>query len=277
MTDSLAQCEREVEGARAKLTADLATLRSPATVAAFTDGLKQEALAAKDTAIQHAKDAVLTGFEGLVDDLKGKAAANPAAVLTIGAGIAWQLIRNPPITSALIGAGLFSLWRTQTFGAARRSDSDYLDQGKHRLKQQMSEFGVKAAGMATDVGGAVSEKTAHLYDTALEALQDWSHEAAETAAVAGSALRTRTDGLAASARRTFHDALDQVERGAPHAADNVGTSKSDTVFFVHKTAESAGETTVFESRDTILLGIAGVAMAAAVGIAFQKRIAGNAD
>ena len=41
MTDSVALREQEVQGARAKLMADLAALRSPANLAEFTDGLKQ--------------------------------------------------------------------------------------------------------------------------------------------------------------------------------------------------------------------------------------------
>ena len=276
MTESLPQCEREVEGARAKLTADLTVLRSPATLTGFTDGLKQEAFAAKNSVIQHAKDAVQTSLEGLVDDLKAKAAANPAAALTIGAGIAWQLIRNPPIATALIGAGLFSLWRTQTFGPARRVNRDYLDQGKQRFKQQMTEFGVEAAGVATDIGQALSEKTGQLYDTAKEKVQDWSHNAAESADVAGSTVKAQTEGLAASARRTFHDALDQVQGVAIRATDTASTATRETMFSVRNTAASAAEMTS-ASRDTLLLGVAGVAVAAAVGIALQKRIATDAS
>jgi hypothetical protein len=275
MTESLAQCEHEVQGARAKLTADLTTLRSPATLTAFTDGLKHEAFAAKDSVVQHAKNALQAGLEGLADELKAKAAANPAAALTIGAGIAWQLIRNPPIATALIGAGLFSLWRTQTSWTGRRSNSAYLDQGKHRLKEQMNEVGSKAVGVATNVGEALSEKTAHLYDAARETMHDWSNDAAGTAAVAASALKAGADGLAASAHRTFHDALDQVEGSITRPASTAKTAVSETSLSAHDTTRSP-RAMIPASRDTLLLGIAGAAVAAAVGIAFQKRISGRA-
>ena len=95
---SLLQHEHEVERSRAKLTQDLAVLCSPATLAAFTDDLKQEAFETRDA---------------FWEKIKARAASNPAAVMAIGAGLAWRLLRSPPIASALIGVGLFSLWKTQ--------------------------------------------------------------------------------------------------------------------------------------------------------------------
>src|SRR3569623_2538234 len=103
MTDSVALREQEVQGARAKLMADLAALRSPANLAEFADGLKQAAVAAKDSVIERTKETVQTNIEEVVADLKAKASANPAAALAIGAGIAWQLVRHPPLVSALDG------------------------------------------------------------------------------------------------------------------------------------------------------------------------------
>ena len=105
MADTVNQCERDVEMARSKLAQDLATLRSPATFSSFTSTVKHEVLDTKDAVVAQAKDAVQSRVADFVEDLKAKAAANPAAALTIGAGIAWQFIRNPPIATALIGAG----------------------------------------------------------------------------------------------------------------------------------------------------------------------------
>lgn len=272
MPESLTEREREVQDARAKLTADLTILRSPTTLTAFTDRLKQEAFAVKDSAVQQAKDAVQTSFEGLVDGLKAKAAANPAAVLTIGAGIAWQLIRNPPISTALVGAGLFSLWRTRALGPAGQQDRDYLGQGKQQFKKQMAEFGSEAAGVAADVGQALSEKAGQLYDNAKAKMHDWSQDATEATLAAGSTAKAQTDGLAASALRTFHDALDQVEGAATRTTLAAATVGKQTVSSVSTTAESACEM-VPASRDSLLLSLAGAAVAAAVGIALQKRMA----
>ena len=130
---SLHQLERDVEAARSKLTSDLATLRAPATISEFTEGLKKEAYSAKDELIDKAKSSAHTMFEEFVDDLKGKAAANPAAALAIAAGVAWQMIRRPPIASALVGLGLVSLWRTSPMprnGSQRRQRQTWLSYPK---------------------------------------------------------------------------------------------------------------------------------------------------
>jgi hypothetical protein len=94
----LLEWERDVEQSRARLTRDLAVLCSPETFASFTDDLKQEAFETKDA---------------LWDDVKARAAANPAAVIAIGAGLAWRLVQRPPIATALIGLGVYSLWNTE--------------------------------------------------------------------------------------------------------------------------------------------------------------------
>ena len=109
---SLHQLERDVEAARAKLAGDLSTLRSPATYSEFSSKLKYEALDMKDALVDKAKSSVQSTIDTFVEDLKARAAANPAAALAIGAGIAWRLIQRPPIATALIGAGLYSLFRT---------------------------------------------------------------------------------------------------------------------------------------------------------------------
>src|SRR5262245_51641511 len=138
MQDSIRQCEREVEVARAKLANDLAVLRSPKTFAAFTDDLKQDAIETKDELVGQATDAVQSKVTGLVEDLKAKAAANPAAALMIGAGIGWYLLRHPPITTALVGCGLFSLLRTNASAQPFARTEDYVRQGQARLKEQVS-------------------------------------------------------------------------------------------------------------------------------------------
>ena len=185
MDNSLRQCERDVEAARAKLADDLAVLRSPATVASFTESLKDTALNAKDAVIEQAKDAVRSKVSSFVDELKAKAAANPAAALTIGAGIAWHVVRHPPIATALIGAGLYSLWRSQ----AVPSNTDYFEHGKERLKEQASELGASAMDLASEMGDAVVAKAGELTDTAKQTVQGWSQSAADSAVNASDAVK----------------------------------------------------------------------------------------
>src|SRR5688572_20110575 len=112
MDKSVRECEHEVEVARAKLARDLATLSDPSTITSFTTTLKDAALEKKDEMVDQVKDAAQSHLNSFIEGLKAKAAANPVATLSIGAGLAWHFLRNPPIATALIGAGLYSLLRT---------------------------------------------------------------------------------------------------------------------------------------------------------------------
>ena len=77
MDNSLRQCERDVEAARAKLAQDLARLRSPATAASFTESLKDTALNAKDAVIEQAKDAVRSKVSSFVDETQSESRRQP--------------------------------------------------------------------------------------------------------------------------------------------------------------------------------------------------------
>ena len=108
---NLQTLERDVELARDRLAHDLARLRSPETISEFKDTLWAEARETKDELIEKTKDAAQDGIQRIIADLKERAAANPAAVLAIGAGLAWRLIHRPPMASLLVGIGLVSLFR----------------------------------------------------------------------------------------------------------------------------------------------------------------------
>ena len=211
MTDvSLLDHERDVEQARAKLAQDLTVLCSAKTFAAFKDDLKQGAFDTRDE---------------FLENLKARAAANPAAVIAIAAGLAWRVIQHPPIASALIGVGLFSLWRAEPKTlSAGRPRSSYLEEAKESLKEQAGE----ALSGASDVAGrareTMSAKGAEVWEAAKDKMQKWGEEVSETVG------DMRSSGV---------------------AADKV---RDDDV------------------RNKLLLGMAGAAVAAAVGIACQKRI-----
>src|SRR6476619_2917442 len=113
MTAKLHELELEVEAARGKLSRDLATLASPQTLSDLKDDLKHEVLQTKDAIIESTKSAVTSSVQQFVEDLKAKAVANPTAALAIGAGVAWRVFQRPPVATALIGVGLYSLLRTQ--------------------------------------------------------------------------------------------------------------------------------------------------------------------
>jgi gas vesicle protein len=274
-----------VEQARSKLAHDLAVLRSPSTVSSFTESLKHEALDAKDAVVEQAKDAIQTKVSDFIEDLKAKAAANPAAALTIGAGIAWQFIRNPPIATALIGAGLFSLFRTN--GLRARDDAEYLRRGKARLKEQVGELGTGAMNVAADVQDAVTAKAGEMVDTAKNKAQAWAQSAAqtavETAGATREAVRDQTDSFASAVRRARNDLADRTA-DAVSAVQRTGDDLADQAAGAARRFSSTADDTVrdplaagqrvisdTEARDKVLLGVAGLAVAAALGIAYQKR------
>ena len=235
--------EREVESARAKLTEDLAVLCSARTFATFTDDLKQEAL---DT-----KDAVW-------EKLKARAAANPAAMLAIAAGLGWRLMNRPPIASALIGLGLFSLWRTPGVPVDKRSS--FLQQSAQSLKTQGEDFATAAGGMAADLTAqakdTVSAKGTEAWEAAKAKVQQWNEDAGARLDDARAKAKTASDSVVDGLRRQQHDLRDEI-------ADMTAAAK-----------ESLRDE---DTRNTVLVGIAGVAIAAALGIACQKRISESTE
>ena len=254
--------------------------------------MKDTALDAKDAVIEQAKDAVRSKVSSFVDELKAKAAANPAAALTIGAGIAWHVVRHPPIATALIGAGLYSLWRSQ----AVPSNTDYFEHGKERLKEQASELGASAMDMASEMGDVVAAKAGELADTAKQTVQGWSQNAADSAANAGDAVKAGIESVAAPARRVVqrcqgrdgyagrtvreltNRAGQATAEGAQHVLGGAKYAASRATAAVDDMAEDAlasGRDIVAlsETRDKVLLGVAGLAVAAALGMAYQKRVA----
>ena len=104
--------EREVEAARSRVTGDLARLRDPNAMSELKRDISYEVKAAKDRVTQSARDAASAKVNGALDGIKARIAANPLAAAAIASGIAWRLGKHPPIASALLGAGLVSLLRT---------------------------------------------------------------------------------------------------------------------------------------------------------------------
>ena len=263
--DALYVREREVEAARSKLAADLAILSSPATFTAFTDDLKTDATNLKDEALAKAKNSAQATFQGVVNDIKARAAENPAAVLAIGAGIAWHLVRHPPITTALIGAGLYSLFKTTPSSRSHDGDS-FLSEARDRLSEQVSEFAVATKEKAQEVGEAVANKTSKLTSRVVDSIAEASQSAAEKIAESASAASDRAQEWRETAQTSVGGFVDDAK-----AALRGG---SPATFGSHSIQQSWSPSLqpAQPSRDTLLLGVAGAAVAAAVGIALQRRM-----
>jgi hypothetical protein len=236
---SLRAREREVEAARTKLTEDLAVLCSPSILADFRHGLKQE---------------VLESGDRLWQKLKAQAAANPAAVMAIAAGLGWRFMKRPPIASSLIGLGLFSLWRT----AAKPLDArtSFFRQSAHSLKDQGAELASALGETAARAKDTIAEKSAETWDSTKDKIQEWTEQAGEQLVETRSKAKSAGENILDSVRRQQHDLRDEIADAATAARETLRDQ---------------------DTRNIVLIGIAGVAVAAAVGIAAQKRMAEPAE
>jgi hypothetical protein len=235
---SLLHHEHEVERSRAKLTQDLATLCSPQTFAAFTDDLKQQAFATRDA---------------FWEKIKTRAASNPAAVVAIGVGLAWRLLQRPPIASALIGLGVFSLWKTQPRTAYDASGRrlDYMQQSKEVLKEQAGQAFSAAADIAGKAQEAAAAKGSEVWEGAKEKMREVQGVVGGSVADTTSKLKSSGEALLNDIRAKQQDVRNEIQEVAAAAMDKV---RDDDI------------------RNALLLGVAGVAIAVALGIACQKRI-----
>ena len=234
----LLEHERAVERSRGKLSEDLAILCSRDTRTAFTEDLKHEALDIK---------------EAVWEKIKARAASNPAAVMAIGAGLVWHFLRNPPITSALIGVGLYSLWKThpKTAYDATGKRLGYLEQSKEVLKEQAEHVASVAGDLAVRTGEKATEKGAKAWQGAKETMREWQDEIGQTLNAATDHLKTSGEEFLAEVRDKERTLRPQVRSAAAKTIQRVEDP---------------------DIRNSLLLGVAGAAIAAAVGIACQKRI-----
>jgi hypothetical protein len=305
---SLQRLERDVEATRARLARNLRTLRSPTAHAEFTEAIKHDAFAAKDELVERTRSAAQDRINNLVDNLKARTAENPAAVLAIAAGIGWRMIRNPPIATALIGVGLFSLLRGNAPSGTGRSDEDYVDRARARLRQQSDELAAGVADRANAVATAAARKMGQLGEQAQTTLREGGAQAAgkieQWSEQAQSALREGSAQAADKMENWSEEAREALQKGSAEAAGKVA-DWSEKVRMCNGSAQGAdtsiatGQKTVHpatratqqaqaasevaasatgpEFTNQLLLGTAGAAIAAALALALQRRVTQAVD
>jgi transposase len=241
--------ERDVEDARGRLRLDLARLRAPGAMDRMKDDVTGRVTgAAQDTAHR------------VLDEIKARAAANPVAALAIGAGLAWRFAHRPPIATLLVGAGLVALFKTnpqeryvgadfveragEFAGTVKETVSEKIDELSHSefaaraselsgtVATKASEVGGTVAAKASELGGTVRQKAGEMSGTVKETVGQWSARTGEFASEAAAEASSAANSLARDSRRVA-------------AAVN-------------------------QDRDTYLLGAAAIALAAAVGISYQR-------
>jgi gas vesicle protein len=301
--------ERDVEQARARFADDLARLRSPSTLARFKDDAWAEASDTKDELVAKTKEAAKDGAQRLFTELKERAAANPVAALAIGAGLAWRLVHKPPIATLLVGMGVVGLLRTSARNpepymglhdedprllhryGAREPDlaaraGELADVVKDKVQDWSAEAGDAARATATQVADtttAVAERASRALrdvrdvarDTAAnvgdraatmaERASDGLHDAKNTARITAAGVGDKAAAVAGQASQAVQDASDTVRETVAHMADKAAVMGQQAS---HRIYEALPDK---EDRDTYLLGAAALAVAAAVGIAYQRR------
>lgn len=268
-TLELDRLEADVAMARERVVADVARLRSPAAFEEFKDDIGQTF---SDTA------------QRTIAGLKSRAAANPAAVLAIAAGLLWRFARRPPIASLLVGVGLTSLLRTsadsppspvvtrsgELLQAANEKASELTEQARELSAQARDAAAATAASLSQTAGriadqaaqttARVSEQGARLSASAREAAARISGQATDTAARMtdqATDTATRMSGQAAEAAARMSEGAGQIAAQASRSADRLADA-AQRMF-----PDMSG-------RDGFLLGVAALAVGAAALINFRR-------
>src|SRR5262249_2221018 len=158
-TLELDRLEEDVARARERVVADVARLRSPTAFAEFKDDINHTV---SDTA------------QRTMAGLKSRAAANPAAVLAIAAGLLWRFARHPPIASLLARVGPPSLLRTNPESPPSpvvTRTGEFIDAASEKageLSEQAREFTAHAREAAAATAATVSQTAGRVADQATQ-------------------------------------------------------------------------------------------------------------
>ena len=110
--------------------------------------------------------------------------------------------------------------------------------------------------IAADAQEAMSAKAADFADVAKDKVQQWTDSVRETVEEVGSSAKARAETVAPEMRRAGYTAKRYMREQTQSPTNMAEDLLNDPA-----------------SRDKLLLGVAGVAVAAALGIACQKRLA----
>jgi hypothetical protein len=199
----LDRLEGDVREARRRLKSDLEVLRAPETFSSFKEDVIGEARQSRDDIVANVKEAAANRAERLVADIKERVAANPMAVGAIVAGVAWRILRKPPITTMLVGYGLISLWRTKPGQPAPGAETVYRATDMAiEAKEQVEQWGSEA-------GDFIARATDVVVPAVTETVQRWSADVGETVSQA----TTSAQSLVASGSQSLQNiAMDKQER-----------------------------------------------------------------
>jgi gas vesicle protein len=256
-TLELNRLEEDVAKARERVVTDVARLRSPAAMAEFKADIGQTL---SDSA------------QRTVENLKNRAAANPAAVLAIAAGLLWRFARHPPIASLLVGVGLASLLRTspdsppspvvtrsgELLHAANEKASELTEQARE-FSGQAREAVASTAATLSQTAGRIADQVAQ---TTARVSEQGARVSAEAARMSSQATdtATRLSGQAAETAARMSEGAGQIAAQASRSADRLRVAAQQAL------PDMPG-------RDGLLLGVAAVAVGAAALIGLRRDAA----
>ena len=208
---SLEALERDVEQARARFAGDLARLRDPHTVTVAKDEFSNQAQNYKDQAVERGRSTANGWKQTLIDEVRLRVENNPTAALVIGAGIAWRLVRHPPIASLLVGVGVASLINTKPVdnGSSKTPTTDALLAARdeamsrahrasatvqtttHQITDQLREGTAQAREQASVAARDASQAAAQMVDAAMDAGVQLSAAASRTTQIAREHVREK--------------------------------------------------------------------------------------
>jgi hypothetical protein len=199
----LDRLEGDVRDARRRLKSDLEVLRAPETFSSFKEEVFGEARQSRDDIVANVREVATNRAERLIADIKDRAAANPVAVGAIAAGVAWRILRKPPITTMLVGYGLISLWRTKPGQPSPGAKTVYraADMAVD-TKEQVEQWGSEA-------GEAIARITDVVVPAVTETVQRWSAHVGEAASQATSSAQSL---VASGSQSLQHIVMEKQER-----------------------------------------------------------------
>ena len=224
--ENLSALEAEVEAARARLSDSLQNLTRPSIseavkhdIRTYADTVKDEVVGkistTRDQLVSSAREAARRRAHELTDALRERAAANPLALILIGAGLGWRLYHRPPVATLLIGAGAASLLMNSSRRAARHFDefhnpyrgdhpASYVPGGVagygYPVEERAPAPGMRErAEQLSDLAGRVSDKAGNIAARVSEAAEAGRARVVEAA----SEVRREAGHYGEAARREF--------------------------------------------------------------------------
>lgn len=262
----LQRLERDAEQARARLQVTIAEIKDPQTIANAKSEVTTEVMKLKDQVVDYirgAKDDALGQMQDARQrqtsefsrKLQRTAVENPIPVLLIGAGIGWHLYKKPPVTTALLAAGVYGLMKNWNGSADERRWRD--------------PYGRDASGYVP--GGVAGYGYDGVKDVAgvADRLKNAATHASYKAEDAVSGARASLADARHSAEHLAADVSNRMKGAAAHAAGAAQTAATDARHSLSD-AKSAGvemagglKESLYEAKDNLVDQLTGAYAAGA--------------